>query len=929
MPEVDKHPESPDYLIRLMAGMLGKVILRQEGEPAFRMVETLRLLAKDFRKSAQGAKADELARVVEGMPLKDLVVMIKSFTHYFGMANLAEKIHAIDQIEKGSLLPGGERPLRAALARLKAEGLSLHDFEAFLKESLIMPVFTAHPTESRRRTTLKILHRLTRHAVHLLKPGLDVQEAERSRLALLEEIVTLWQSDDLRRERPSVLTECRRNLVFFEESLSEAVPKFYRELEWAMREAWGGEDIESHPAPALRFATWIGGDRDGNPLVTAQTTGEVVCVMRDTAMDMHMRSMKDLSERLSLSSTQVRVSPALLKSLEEDGKRFPVLAEEMSLGLAAEPYRRKCFFIREKIKRCVLQTNLFRGERPGRSASLAPGSWYRHRDEFLADLDVMAASLCENQGSIIAHGSLNEMRRQVEVFGLQLARLDIRQHSGVHLAAVSGLMRSAGLCPDYAALSEDERLRLLEASFAGPVSWTAEDLSAQDAELMETLRKSKRILEELDPEALQTYVISMTHGASDVLALLWLMRQSGLYVPGSLSRFDLVPLFETRKDLGLAGPIVARLYESPVYRDHLRLRGDSQEIMLGYSDSNKEIGYAASRWYLYRAQLELRESSRKAGVTLTLFHGRGGTVGRGGGPAHRAILAQPPHTVEGRIRLTEQGEVVSDNYSEPSWALAHLEQISSAVLLASFQSAKSDGDPAWERTLAVIAEDSMRAYRALVYDDPRFTEFFLQATPIGEISRARIGSRPSSRSASGFSINELRAIPWVFAWTQSRFILAGWYGLGSALQSRLASGGEAALRELQTMHRQWPFFTDLIANAQMTLEKADLSIMKRYAGLVADPSLRTRIVEAITAEYQRCVDGVCKVAGVAYPLEKEPELKASLERRNRYIDPLSSIQIELLKRLRQGQGGPEAEKELEEAILLCINGVAAGMKNTG
>jgi phosphoenolpyruvate carboxylase len=917
------NPESLDFLIRFMAGILGEVIEAQEGERSFKLVERLRLLAKDFRKNADPSKADELALVVADLALEDLVVMIKSFTNYFGMANLAEKIVAHEQsVAKGLQ----HQPLLLAATQLRAQGLQLNDLKIFFERALIMPVFTAHPTESKRRTTLKILHRLTRQAVQVNLSDPSDQQKESRRLGVLEEMVALWQSDELRREKPSVLIECRRNLFYFEEALFQAVPKVYRELEGMIHRVWGARAF--HIAPALRFGTWIGGDRDGNPFVTAETSADVICEMRDTALKLHMQSLRELSERLSLSTTQVNITSGLESSLKEDGRLFPGLEADMSADLAAEPYRRKCFYIREKINRTMLKTRQFKSGLVPSGAAVAEGTWYQGRQEFLKDLSVMAESLRQNKAAVLADGYLQDVMRRVEVFGLQLARMDLRQHSGRHERALAELLSEAGACDDYASLDENKRLELLEKKILEGLSpaLAAKAYSPETTEVLETLRQAGRILEGLDSEAFQTYIVSMTHRASDILGLLLLMRERGIYQPGLVSRFDLVPLFETKDDLVRSGALMDRLYASQAYRDHLRLRGQNQEIMLGYSDSNKEIGYVASRWYLYLAQLELRKGADRAGLTLTLFHGRGGTVGRGGGPSQRAILAQPPHTVEGRIRLTEQGEVVSDHYSEPDWTQNHLEQLCAAVLLASHPGKERLADPSWEKVLADLAERSMKAYRGLVYDNPRFVEYFRQATPINEISRHRIGSRPSSRG-SGEDIEQLRAIPWVFAWTQSRQILAGWYGLGSALEGYLVDHPDG-LKALRGMHERWPFFTDLIANAQMTLQKADMGVARRYAALVEDPALRDQVFGAINAEYKRSVEGICRVAGIKELLDNEPQLKNSLRARNRYVDPLTTIQVELMRRLR-AKPAAQTEHALEEAMLLCINGVAAGLKNTG
>ena len=905
------------FLIRTLASNLGRVVARQEGDAALDMVESARRLARDFRKNAEPQRLDELAALVRGLSLPDLVVLIKAFTHYFGMANLAEKLHAHAQPQPGVL--------RQSLRRLKERGVPTADLRDFFSETLIMPVFTAHPTESKRRTTQEILHRLTTQAAGLLEEGLDEEEQEARRLRVLEELVILWQSDDIRRDRPTVLTEARRNLFYFEGSLSEAVPSLYRHWERDLAAVYGEAQAFALP-PFLNFGSWIGGDRDGNPFVTARVTAGVIVEMRATALRLHTRALKQLFGRLSVSQEQVGASRALLASLRDDQTRLPRFAERLSADIAAEPYRQKLRFMLEKLRRTAAEGRRVLRRKPGQPPE--PGTWYPAKAELLTELDLLADSLREHKASIVAEGLLADVRRQVEIFGLQLARLDLRQHSGVHEAGVAELLKAAHLCDDYLALDEASRLALLEVELAGPrpLVRNSAALSPATAELLGTLRTASRALQHLDEDAFQYYVISMTHRQSDVLGLLLLCREAGLYLPGAYSRLDLVPLFETRKDLQAAPQLMDALYQSAAYQDHLKLRHGRQEVMLGYSDSNKDCGYVASRWYLYLAQQALLESARGHWVRLRLFHGRGGSVGRGGGPTHRAIMAQPPDTLEGGLRLTEQGEVVSDHYFQAEWARRHLDHLAAAVLSASFPEDELRPEPAWAAEMDALAAEAEGAYRELLAH-PGFMDYFQQATPIHEIGRHRIGSRPSQRDAKArFEFDSLRAIPWVFSWTQSRHLLPGWYGLGTALQTRLGADG-ASLERLRQMYTRWPFFRDLIDNAQMTLKKADMAIAGRYAAL-APSQAQLEVHQRIEDGYQASVAAICAVAQVNGLLDQEPELRASLDRRNTFLDPLHLVQVELLRRMR-AQPDLKTETALEEAILLSINGIAAGLKNTG
>jgi phosphoenolpyruvate carboxylase len=516
----------------------------------------------------------------------------------------------------------------------------------------------------------------------------------------------------------------------------------------------------------------------------------------------------------------------------------------------------------------------------------------------------------------------------VQVFGFRLATLDIRQHSGRHTGALAEILKKASICEDYLSLTEEERIQLLEKELSGdrPLIPIRPDYSPDTMEVLETFQCVAAILEHLSPRSIETYVISMTHGVSDVLTVLLFFREAGLYRPGQHSYLNIVPLFETLDDLQRASGIFERLLKNEAYRVHLKLRQDVQEIMLGYSDSNKESGYLSANWALYKAQADLTKLADFHQIALRLFHGRGGSVGRGGGPASQAILSQPPGTLKGRIKITEQGEVISDHYSEPASARWHLEQITNAVLRGSFPPREVIPKADWKQVMSKLADRSFHTYRQLIYGHPRFVEYFYESTPITEISYHRIGSRPASRG-NDRGIENLRAIPWVFSWMQSRYTLPGWYGMGTAIEDYLKADPQG-LTKLREMYNQWPFFQTLLDNAQMILSKADMDIARRYSDLVKDPALRQEIFDQIRSEYDRTVRVICQIVQIKELLEKDTPLFESIKRRNPYIDPLSFIQIELIKRLRRNPD--EAQKQiLEDAILTTINGIAAGLKNTG
>ncbi|MBK9714727.1 MAG: phosphoenolpyruvate carboxylase [Kouleothrix sp.] len=934
--------------IHFLGDILGEVIRAQAGEAAFALEERVRGLAKDLRAGDRSESVAAMQQIVAGLTIDQARDLLKSFSTYFALVNLSEQLQRIWVLrDRAQLHPDEPRSesIEAAVAELRRAGVGAEELQRWLESALVLPVFTAHPTEARRRTTLEKLRRIA-SSIERADSALAIGPAEDPVRQVAEEIVGLWQSDEVRVIRPTVTDEVKNGLYYFEATLYDLVPQLYRDLERALGQAYP-EHAWRVPS-LLRFGSWMGGDRDGNPYVTPEVTVETVRLMRAWALRRHTAAVERLSHRLGQSSRQVAISDELRRSLESDAVLFPKVARLLAQRNPYELYRQKCTYIREKLLRSLDHTGSHVPD--WGSGPLLPtvGTFYHGRDELLADLLVMERSLRANAGASVADGGLHDLIRQVEVFGLHVATLDIRQHSERHAAALAEVLRLAGVCDDYAALDEGRRVELLSREVANPRPLIPARLpyTPETAETVQTFRTVAAILEQLSPEAIQTYVISMTCGASDVLAALLLAKEAGLYRPAErASRLNIVPLFETGADLAGCDRVMEACLRLPAYREHLALRGNVQEIMIGYSDSNKDVGFVAANWALYQAQRALRDMAAREGIGLRLFHGRGGSIGRGGGPANQAILAQPPGSIGNQIKITEQGEVIADRYGLPPLGYRHLEQVVNAVLRAGF-APQHDAPPEWEHALERLAEIARGHYRGLVYQNTDFLPYFRSATPIAEISRLKIGSRPASRRNSD-RIEDLRAIPWVFSWMQSRHTLPGWYGLGYALETFVSEGlgtrdlglGSAPsgpkpqapspkLELLQTMYREWQFFRTMIDSAQMILGKADLRIAERYAELATDPRAAEAIFGAVREEHARTSRMICQVAQIEHLLDRSPVLQRSIARRNPYIDPMSFVQVELLRRLRADPAGPD-HAALEDAILLSISGIAAGLKNTG
>ncbi len=903
----------------------------------------MRGLAKEVRAGGDGGQLARLRALVARLTVAEARDLLRAFSTYFALVNLAEQLQRGWVLQDRALgAPGVPRAesIAAAVAQIAAAGVPAEDVQRWLLTAEIVPVFTAHPTEARRRTTLERLRRVAGALERMHAPDVPREEAEEIPRRVLEEVVSLWQSDEVRAARPSVLAEVKNGLYYFESGLFDLVPRLYRDLERALEASYPGR---AWRVPALvRFSSWMGGDRDGNPFVTPAVTVGAVRVLRVAALRRHLASIDALGGRLSQSTQEVGASDELRASLAADDAASPELGAALARRHPFELYRRKCAHVHERLARSLAHAEAHEPAFYREAPQAEPARRYHLRGELLADLGVIDRSLRAHGGAAAAGGALHDLIREVEVFGLHLATLDVRQHSERHAEAVAEVLAVAGVTASFRALDEEDRVAVLAQALADPRPLVPLRLSytAATREVVETFRTVAAVIEELSPESIHTVIVSMTRGASDVLAALLLAKEAGLFRPAEgKSLLDVVPLFETGDDLAAAADVVRACLRVPAYRAHLRLRGDVQEVMLGYSDSNKDAGFVAANWALYRAQCTLCEAAAEEGVSLRLFHGRGGAIGRGGGPANRAILAQPPGTVGSRIKITEQGEVIADRYGLPNLAHRHLEQLVNAVLRARFAPAEAP-PPAWERAFERLAVLARRHYRALVYEDPGFVTYFQAATPIAEIGRLNLGSRPASRKP-GLRVEDLRAIPWVFSWMQSRHTLPGWYGLGFALErfaaERLApeerAGGDDAdpLALLQAMYARWPFFQTMIDSAQMILGKSDLHIAARYAELCPDRALRESIFGRIEAEHARTTRMICQVAGVGEILEDAPVLRRSIALRNPYVDPMSYIQVELLERLRAAPEASEhaAHAAIEDAIMLSISGIAAGLKNTG
>ncbi|MBI2684033.1 MAG: phosphoenolpyruvate carboxylase [Actinobacteria bacterium] len=913
--------DDPDGELRadvsFLGRLLGRVLIEQEGEDLFDIEERLRWLcrrmrADDATPDERDAMADRVRAIVAGVEGRTLVAVVRAFSVYFQLVNAAEQHHRVRRrrerdAERAETGRAQAESLADAFNRIREAGVPADRLRRVVERLGVELVLTAHPTEISRRTVLSKQLMFADSLDRLDTAGRVPSVRRDITEALLEQITILWQSDEMRSTKPRVIDEVRRTLFVFEEVLYDSVCRVGEELDRGL--ATIDADLRA-PPDVIRFGSWVGGDQDGNPNVTPEVMSEALALHRQLAMRLLRDRVRTLAEELGISTRLSAVSPELIRSIAAIEAAMPETAAAFGDRNRGEPYRRKLSFVWARLDEG--------GEFP-----------YRSPAEFVADMEIIGRSLDAHGGARIAGRSVARLTRQARTFGFHLARLDLRQHSrrlreGV-ATWVPGIL-DMGQADSLACLGA-----LLEASTPPMHPCDAADGAAP---VLATFRRLAEEAAAHGPQAVGTVIVSFTRGPEDVLAAQVLCRSVGLPVgEAGRSQVDLVPLFESIDDLRRAPSTLRALLDQPVYARNVTARGDRQTVMLGYSDSNKDGGYLAANWELFLAQERLRDVCRLHGVSLTLFHGRGGTASRGGGSTYAAVMGGPAGTLDGRIRITEQGEVISNKYGLPEIAERNLDSVLAAVLERTLQEDAGGGTsghkPAWTEAMAELAERSMATYRALVYDDPDLPTYFEHASPIREFEALNIGSRPSRRpdGEAEIAIQDLRAIPWTFAWMQNRHLLPSWYGVGTALRDFTVRyrGGLTVLRE---MYAEWPWWRAVVANCQMTIGKADMAIAERYSRLVPNRAMGARVFAQIRDEFGAACSGIVAILGQSAILDDTPYLKRSIRLRNPYIDPMHAVQLRLLEELRSAPDDAD-RAEREYALLLTISGIAAGLRNTG
>jgi phosphoenolpyruvate carboxylase len=902
--------------IRLLGRILGDTLRAQEGEAVFDIVERVRRTALRFRRDEDASARAALEAMLGDLSTDRATTLIRAFTLFSHLANIAEDQHHSRRTRAHAMAASGPREgsIAAALERAREAGFTPTRLRHFFADALIVPVLTAHPTEVRRRSVMDREREVAGLLADRDRLALTPEEAAAGDETLRRAVLALWQTSLLRRSRLQVVDEVANGLSYFDYTFLRELPRFYADLEdrLAAREP-GGPDGDT--PSFLRIGSWIGGDRDGNPYVTAAVLERALAMQSGRVMRFYGEELQRLGAELSLDGRFVGVSDEL--------RRLADASPDVSPHRAGEPYRRVISGIAARL---AATARALPGAAAGSvGAAAAP---YADAAEFAGELAAVHRSLAANGSALLARGRLRDLRRVVDAFGFHLASLDLRQNSDVHERTVAELFEQA--CPDtgYRALDEGRRIALLAAELttARPLFSPFLPYSAETNAELAVLRAAEQGQRRYGRAAVANYVISKTDGVSDILEAALLLKEVGLLRPHEAALdVAIVPLFETIADLRACGAVMDTLFGRAEYLPLLASQGGVQEVMLGYSDSNKDGGFLTSGWELYKAEIALVEVFRRHGVRLRLFHGRGGSVGRGGGPSYEAILAQPGGAVSGMIRITEQGEVVASKYSNPEFGRRNLEIIAAATLEASLREpGEAAPRPEYLRAMDELSEAAYRAYRDLVYETEGFQRFFRETTVIDEIANLNIGSRPASRSRSP-AIEDLRAIPWVFSWAQCRLMLPGWYGFGAAVEAWTAAHPGDGLATLKAMYRDWPFFRTLLSNMDMVLAKSDIAIASRYTGLVADPVLREVIFARLRAEWEAAIDALLRITEQRVLLESNPLLLRSIRNRFPYLDPLNHMQVELLKRFRAG----DSDEAVVEGIHLTINGIAAGLRNSG
>ena len=917
--------------IRLLGRILGDIIREQEGVAVYALIEQVRQLSVAFRRDHDHEADKALKKLLKGLSTDQTVSVIRAFTYFSHLANLAEDRHHIRRRavheRSGNTQEGS---IEVALSRLRWAGITPDEIAHTLANAYLSPVLTAHPTEVQRQSILQAEHDIAQLLVerddilaraqlyNSAKDALTPRELAANEALLRARVAQLWMTRLLRYSKLTVADEIENALRYYESTFLREIPKIYSALE----EALDGKSVHSF----LRMGQWIGGDRDGNPNVTAQTLELALCRQSEVVLRHYLTEVHYLGGELSMSARLVDVSAAMQALANASPDSNPHRQDE--------PYRRALTGVYARLAATLEHLT---GGHAARHA-VAPQNPYAHAEEFLADLQIIADSLRLHHGDSLAAQRLLPLMRAVKVFGFHLSTVDLRQSSDKHEAVMAELLAVAQVEGDYARLDEAQKCALLQRLLleARPLRVVGAQYSELARSELAIFEVAKTMRARYGQQAIVHYIISHTETVSDLLEVLLLQKEVGL-MQGTLDQADakldliVVPLFETIGDLRASADIMRAYYAVPGVAALMQRSGGVQDIMLGYSDSNKDGGIFTSNWELYQAELALVELfdalQQQYGLRLRMFHGRGGTVGRGGGPSYQAILAQPPGTVRGQIRLTEQGEVIASKYANPDIGRRNLETLVAATLEATLLQPTKAATKTFLQTAEQLSQASMQAYRKLVYETPGFADYFFSATPIREIAELNIGSRPASRKATQ-AIEDLRAIPWGFSWGQCRLTLPGWYGFGSAVEAFLHAEGEDPQRQLallQKMYRQWPFFKTLLSNMDMVLAKSDLALASRYSELVTDTRLRKRIFSSIEAEWLRTVEALTKITEESDRLASNPALARSIRHRFPYIDPLHHLQVELVRRWRAGQ----TDERLKNGIHISINGIAAGLRNTG
>jgi phosphoenolpyruvate carboxylase len=907
---VSKEPSQTQHLVasddatlrsdvRRLGDLLGQSLVRQEGSDLLGLVESV-------RKAVREGSGIE---ILENLSVEESVQLVRAFSTYFNLANVAEQVHrsrilAEVRIEGGTWLSRAVDKIEDAIKNpIPGHEISHEELEKWISELDVRPVFTAHPTEAARRSVLSKLGQIA----SLLDTPKGATQDER----LAETVDLLWQTDELRLDRPEPLDEAMNALYYLDDLATQTVPEvlndFAREL----------KRLDIHlPATArpLTFGTWIGGDRDGNPNITPQITEDAVTLQVNHAIRTTMAAMNRLRQTLSVSTRIAGATPELSASVEKDLKNIPEFEERFLRLNVQEPYRLKATAIVHRLA--------FTRERHAARTAHVPGRDYKNTEELLADLTLMRDSLFAHKGELLATGLIERTIRTVAAFGLTHATLDIREHSDAHHTVMSQLLGG-----NYLELSHDEKFPILIEQLASSSKLDASKLDAAAAKTLNTFVAIEDLIERFGPEVIETYIVSMTKGADDLIAAVVLGKQAGLVnLDKKVAKIGFAPLLETVAELRAAGEILEKLLSNPTYRKVVELRGDIQEVMLGYSDSNKDAGIATSQWEIHRAQRRLRDVAMSHGVKLRLFHGRGGSVGRGGGPTYDALVALPWGSVDGQIKMTEQGEVISDKYSLPALARENVELTLAASLEATILNRgprQSEEDLAkWNECMNLVSESSFARYRKLV-DHPDLPAYFYASTPVEQLGNLFLGSRPSRRPDASGGLDSLRAIPWVFGWTQSRQIVPGWFGVGSGLKAAREAGKSDVLSQMLS---EWHFFATFISNVEMTLAKTDLVTAQRYVETLVPQELH-HFLGTIKEEFELTVAEILTLTGKSSLLGDQPVLARTLQVRDTYLAPLQLLQVTLLNRVREQ--GENSDPTLIRALLLTINGVAAGLRNTG